>query len=50
MPGALIGPAVTDKSLRITGKIMADLGYATGGLREPETSEESLLLSRLKRI
>lgn len=29
---------------------MADLGYATGGLREPETSEESLLLSRLKRI
>ena len=29
---------------------MADLGYATGGLREPETSEENLLLSRLKRI
>ena len=29
---------------------MADVGYATGGLREPETSEESLLRSRLKRI
>ena len=29
---------------------MADPGYASGGVREPETSEESLLLSRLKRV
>lgn len=29
---------------------MADPGYASGSLREPETSEESLLLSRLKRV
>ncbi|MAF96333.1 MAG: hypothetical protein CMM60_11345 [Rhodospirillaceae bacterium] len=29
---------------------MAELGYASGGYREPETGEESLLLSRLKRI
>ncbi|MEE9316779.1 MAG: hypothetical protein V3U48_00655 [Rhodospirillales bacterium] len=29
---------------------MADLGYATGGYREPETGEESLLLNRLKRV
>ena len=29
---------------------MADPGYASGGIREPETSEESLLLSRLKRV
>ncbi len=29
---------------------MADLGYATGGYRDPETGEESLLLNRLKRV
>jgi hypothetical protein len=29
---------------------MADLGYATGGIGEADTSEESLLLSRLKRV
>ncbi len=29
---------------------MADSGYATGGYNEAETSEESLLLSRLKRV
>ena len=29
---------------------MADPGYASGSIREPETSEESLLLSRLKRV
>ncbi|MBL4691666.1 MAG: EAL domain-containing protein, partial [Rhodospirillales bacterium] len=29
---------------------MADLGYAGGGIGEADTSEESLLLSRLKRV
>ncbi len=29
---------------------MADPGYASGGFREADTSEESLLLSRLKRV
>ncbi|NQV85173.1 MAG: EAL domain-containing protein [Rhodospirillales bacterium] len=29
---------------------MADLGYASGGIGEADTSEESLLLSRLKRV
>ena len=29
---------------------MADTGYTTGGYNEAETSEESLLLSRLKRV
>jgi hypothetical protein len=29
---------------------MADLGYAIGGIGEADTSEESLLLSRLKRV
>ena len=29
---------------------MADLDHATGGFREADTSEESLLLSRLKRV
>ncbi|MBI2978340.1 MAG: EAL domain-containing protein [Rhodospirillales bacterium] len=29
---------------------MAEAGYATGAYREPETSEEALLLARLKRV
>ncbi len=29
---------------------MAEAGYATGAYREPETSEEALLLTRLKRV
>ncbi|MBI2586729.1 MAG: EAL domain-containing protein [Rhodospirillales bacterium] len=30
--------------------MMAEAGYATGAYREPETSEEALLLARLKRV